>query len=61
MVWEMRNWPDPDNAGMSYLIDQWLVFLRKEGLNGRQLERGGRALTLGNQVAGTFHHPSLCP
>ncbi len=40
----MRNWPDPDSPEMGYLIDQWLVSLRKEGLNGRQLERVARAL-----------------
>jgi hypothetical protein len=40
----MRNWPDPDSPEMGYLIDQWLVSLRKEGLNGRQLERVARTL-----------------
>ncbi len=57
----MQNWPNPNSPEMGYLVDQWLVSLRKEELNGRQLERVGRVLTLGNQVAGTFHHPSLCP
>lgn len=43
-VLEIQNWPDPDSAEMGCLVDQWLVSLRKEGINRRQLERVARAL-----------------
>ena len=40
----MQNWPDPDSPEMGHLVDRWLVFLRQEGMSGRQLERMARAL-----------------
>ncbi len=40
----MQNWPDPDSPEMGYLVDQWLVSLRKGGMKARQLERVARRL-----------------
>ncbi len=33
----MQNGPDPDSTEMGQLVDQWLVSLRKGGMNTRQL------------------------
>lgn len=35
----MQNRPDPDSPEMGYLVDQWLVSLRKTGMKPAQLAR----------------------
>ena len=40
----MQNWPDPECGEMGQLVDQWLVSLRNEELNERQLKRVARRL-----------------